>query len=142
MVEAVGPVGGGGRGGNGAGAANVGVGGAGESKMTAHQAKKLDVDALLAFRDRFNLPLSDAQVTDLTFYRPADDSPEMRYLHARRSALGGYLPARRRHATTPMPPRPGAVAMAAMGEASASMARMYPEKKVRDPRVTDSMGFQ
>lgn len=83
-----------------------GMGGAGESKMTAHQAKKLDVDALLAFRDRFHLPLSDAQVTDLTFYRPADDSPEMRYLHARRSALGGYLPARRRHATTPMPPRP------------------------------------
>ncbi len=83
-----------------------GMGGAGESKMTAHQAKKLDVDALLAFRDRFNLPLSDAEVTDLTFYRPTDDSPEMRYLHARREALGGFLPARRRNATTPMPARP------------------------------------
>ena len=55
-----------------------GMGGAGESRMTAHQAKKLDVDALLAFRDHFALPLSDEQVRNLDFYRPADDSAELR----------------------------------------------------------------
>ncbi|MBN9582862.1 MAG: alpha-ketoglutarate dehydrogenase [Afipia sp.] len=73
-----------------------GMGGAGESRMTAHQAKKLDIDALLAFRDRFALPLSDAQVENLEFYRPAENSAELTYLRARREALGGYLPARRR----------------------------------------------
>ncbi|MGP5567089.1 alpha-ketoglutarate dehydrogenase [Pseudomonas helleri] len=71
-----------------------GMGGAGESRMTSHQAKKLDVDALKAFRDRFALPLSDDDVAQLRFYRPAEDSQEMRYLRERRSALGGYLPAR------------------------------------------------
>nr|WP_256584027.1 alpha-ketoglutarate dehydrogenase [Pseudomonas sp. SDI] len=75
-----------------------GMSAAGESRMTAHQAKKLDVQALLAFRDRFHLPLSDAQVEALTFYRPADDSAEMRYLRERRAALGGTLPLRRAEA--------------------------------------------
>src|SRR5271169_2930335 len=75
-----------------------GMDGAGESRMTAHQAKKLDVHALLAYRDRFALPLSDEQVENLDFYRPADDSAELTYLHGRRQALGGYLPARRRDA--------------------------------------------
>ncbi|MHA6195351.1 alpha-ketoglutarate dehydrogenase [Pseudomonas wadenswilerensis] len=71
-----------------------GMGGAGESRMTSHQAKKLDIDALKAFRDRFALPLSDDDVAQLRFYRPAEDSQEMRYLQARRTALGGYMPAR------------------------------------------------
>ncbi|MDF0730105.1 alpha-ketoglutarate dehydrogenase [Pseudomonas entomophila] len=75
-----------------------GMGEAGQGKMTTHQQKKLDRDALIAFRNRFNLPLSDAQVEALEFYKPADDSHEMRYLHARRQALGGYLPARPRQA--------------------------------------------
>ncbi|MGO4330922.1 alpha-ketoglutarate dehydrogenase [Cupriavidus sp. 2TAF22] len=75
-----------------------GMGEAGESRMTAHQQKKLDVDALRAFRDRFNLPLDDAAVEALRFYKPAEDSAEMAYLHARRQALGGYLPARARTA--------------------------------------------
>jgi pyruvate dehydrogenase E1 component len=74
------------------------MGGAGESRMTAHQAKKLDVDALLTFRDHFDLPLSDEQVRNLDFYRPADDSAEFSYLRSRRQALGGYLPSRRRAA--------------------------------------------
>jgi len=72
-----------------------GMGGAGESRMTAHQAKKLDLDALKVFRDRFGLPLSDEDVARLSFYRPAPDSPEMRYLRERRAHLGGFLPARR-----------------------------------------------
>jgi pyruvate dehydrogenase E1 component len=73
-----------------------GMGGAGESRMTSHQAKKLDVDALKAFRDRFALPLSDDDVAQLRFYRPAEDSQEMRYLRERRTALGGYMPARQK----------------------------------------------
>ena len=72
-----------------------GMGRAGESRMTAHQEKKLDVDALLEFRDRFNLPLTDTQVTELQFYKPPADSAEMRYLRERRATLGGPLPLRR-----------------------------------------------
>ncbi len=68
---------------------------AAESKMTAHQQKKLDIDALRVMRDRFALPLSDDDLAAMRFIRPAEDSPEMRYLHERRAALGGYLPVRR-----------------------------------------------
>ena len=71
-----------------------GMGQAGQGKMTTHSQKKLDESALLAFRNRFNLPLSDEQATQLTFFKPAPDSPEMQYLHAKREALGGYLPKR------------------------------------------------
>jgi pyruvate dehydrogenase E1 component len=78
----------------------------GQGKMGTHQQKKLDDDALKAFRDRFALPLSDEEVTGLKFYRPADGSPEMRYLHARRERLGGYLPERRTQAARlPVPAR-------------------------------------
>jgi len=72
-----------------------GMGEAGQGKMTTHQQKKLDRSALLAFRNRFNLPLSDEHAAALHFYRPADDSPEMQYLRARREALGGSIPSRR-----------------------------------------------
>jgi pyruvate dehydrogenase E1 component len=75
-----------------------GMGGAGESRMTAHQTKKLDIDALRAFRDRFTLPISEEQVERLDFYRPPDSSAEIAYLRERRAALGGSLPARRRSA--------------------------------------------
>src|SRR5258705_637190 len=71
-----------------------GMGTAGQGRMTTHQQKKLDTDQLSAFRDRFALPLSDAQCDNCEFVRPARDSPEMAYLHARRDKLGGYLPAR------------------------------------------------
>ena len=71
-----------------------GMGQAGQGKMTTHSQKKLDESALLAFRNRFDLPLSDQQATDLDFFKPAEDSAEMRYLHARRETLGGYLPKR------------------------------------------------
>jgi len=71
-----------------------GMGAAGQGRMTTHSQKKLDDAALLEFRNRFNLPVSDAQATSLAFFKPADDSPEMRYLHARRDALGGYMPRR------------------------------------------------
>ncbi|WP_144638851.1 alpha-ketoglutarate dehydrogenase [Bordetella genomosp. 13] len=71
-----------------------GMGTAGQGKMTTHQQKKLDGDALLAFRDRFSLPISDADCLALKFFRPAPDSAEMRHLQARRAALGGHVPRR------------------------------------------------
>ena len=62
--------------------------------MTTHQQKKLDAEQLIAFRDRFALPLTDAQVRRVRVRAPAAEAPEMAYLHARREKLGGYLPAR------------------------------------------------
>ena len=79
-----------------------GMGASGEGQMITHQAKKMTEDALLAFRDRFELPLSDEQVRAAEYYRPPDNAPEMRYLRERREALGGSLPARRRRAE-PLP---------------------------------------
>ncbi|MGF6603617.1 pyruvate dehydrogenase E1 component [Paraburkholderia sp. GAS448] len=76
-----------------------GMGAAGQGRMTTHQQKKLGFDDLKAFRDRFRLPLSDEDVEQVKFYKPAENSPEMQYLHARRAALGGYLPRRRRVAS-------------------------------------------
>ena len=73
-----------------------GMGSAGQGRMTTHSHKKFDETDLLAFRNRFQLPLTDQQAASLSFYRPAIDSPELQYLQARRQALGGYLP--KRHA--------------------------------------------
>ncbi len=75
-----------------------GMGASGEGQMITHQAKKMTEDALRAFRDRFELPLTDEQVRDAEYYKPPDDSPEMRYLRERRAELGGALPVRRRQA--------------------------------------------
>jgi pyruvate dehydrogenase E1 component len=94
-----------------------GMGHWGQGRMGSHQQKKLDDEALLAFRDRFALPLKDEQVRALEFHRPDDDSPEMRYLHARRRALGGYLPARR--ATAPRLPGPEEAETARLAERQA-----------------------
>nr|HMS79110.1 pyruvate dehydrogenase (acetyl-transferring), homodimeric type [Burkholderiaceae bacterium] len=71
-----------------------GMGRAGQGRMTTHQQKKLDDEALREFRDRLRLPLTDAQAEALEFVRPADDAPAMRYLRERREALGGALPRR------------------------------------------------
>lgn len=83
-----------------------GMGGAGESKMTAHQAKKLDVEGLLAYRDRFALPLTNDEVASLTFCRPSAEGPELTYLRGRRETLGGYMPKRDRNSahTVAVPP--------------------------------------
>jgi pyruvate dehydrogenase E1 component len=72
-----------------------GMGKAGEGQMVTHQQKKLSDDDLRAFRDRFNIPVSDEEIARLPFRKPADDSPELHYMLGRRKALGGYLPARR-----------------------------------------------
>ncbi len=72
-----------------------GMGEAGEGQNITHQQKKMGEEALRAFRDRFRLPISDDKIADAPFYKPAEDSPEIRYLKERRQALGGPLPARR-----------------------------------------------
>src|ERR671914_269858 len=71
-----------------------GVGEAGEGKNITHQQKKLSEDEVKAFRTRFGIPISDDDVAEAPFYRPAEDSAEMRYLRQRREALGGYVPQR------------------------------------------------
>jgi len=71
-----------------------GMGEAGEGKNITHQQKKLGEDALRKFRDRLAIPITDEQIDDLPFYKPPEDSEEMRYLKERREALGGYLPSR------------------------------------------------
>ena len=84
-----------------------GMGEAGQGRMTTHQQKKLEREDLIAFRNRFALPLTDEQAASLAFVKPAADSPEMQYLHARRAALGGFVPARTSTAEPlPVPPRP------------------------------------
>ncbi|MDQ6605571.1 MAG: pyruvate dehydrogenase (acetyl-transferring), homodimeric type [Actinomycetota bacterium] len=81
-----------------------GMGVSGEGQMVGHQAKKMTEAALLAFRDRFELPLTDEQVRDAEYLKPPDDSPEMQYLRECREGLGGFLPSRRqRAAALPVP---------------------------------------
>ncbi|MFA5488464.1 MAG: pyruvate dehydrogenase (acetyl-transferring), homodimeric type [Candidimonas sp.] len=72
-----------------------GMGHVGQAKNPTHQQKKLDMAAVREFRDRFNIPIPDDKIEQLPYYKPAEDSPEMVYLHERRKALGGYLPKRR-----------------------------------------------
>ena len=72
-----------------------GLGEAGEGKNIAHNQKKLNEDEIRVFRTRFGIPISDDQIAETPFYRPADDSPEMQYIHAQREKLGGYVPSRK-----------------------------------------------
>ncbi len=72
-----------------------GMGHVGQAKNPTHQQKKLDMEAVREFRDRFNIPVPDDQIEKLPYFKPAADSPEMVYLHEQRKKLGGYLPVRR-----------------------------------------------
>ncbi|MBU4181784.1 MAG: alpha-ketoglutarate dehydrogenase [Gammaproteobacteria bacterium] len=81
-----------------------GMGAAGQGKMTTHSQKKFDETDLIQFRNRFNLPLTDEQTKGLAFFKPADDSAEMRYLREHRAALGGAMP--RRETTCAVVPVP------------------------------------
>jgi pyruvate dehydrogenase E1 component len=74
----------------------------GEGKNPTHQLKKLDDAAIREFRDRFAIPVPDDKLEEVPFFKPAENSPEMRYLHERRRALGGYLPQRRKLADEKM----------------------------------------
>ena len=73
-----------------------GMGDAGEGQNITHQQKSMDISSLKAFRDRFDLPISDEDVEKLSFYKPASDSPEIKYMMERREALGGFVPQRKR----------------------------------------------
>jgi len=76
-----------------------GLGEAGEGKNITHQQKKMNDEELKAFRTRFGIPISDAEIQDAPFYRPAEDSIEIKYMRERRQALGGYLPSRKTRST-------------------------------------------
>jgi len=78
-----------------------GMGSAGEALNPTHQTKKLDDDAVRFFRDRFNIPVDDAQLKDgaVPFYHPGEKSDEIQYMLERRRQLGGFLPQRRRKST-------------------------------------------
>ncbi|KAF1046241.1 MAG: Pyruvate dehydrogenase E1 component [Herbaspirillum frisingense] len=103
-----------------------GFGKAGEARNTAHNTKKLDDEAIKAMRDRFQLPISDAELPNIPFFKPADDTPEMQYLHERRKALGGYLPQR----------RPQADEKLAVPELSAFQAMLEPTAEGREISTT------
>jgi pyruvate dehydrogenase E1 component len=77
-----------------------GTGAAGQANNETHSLKKLDLNSLKAFRDRFDIPISDDELANVPYYRPPPDSPEMRYMRERREALGGLIPARRSHIET------------------------------------------
>jgi pyruvate dehydrogenase E1 component len=100
-----------------------GMGPFGEGAMTAHNQKKLDVDGLKYFRDRFGLPISDAQLeNDVPFYKPEDSHELIKYLHERRSALGGYLPSRVDRASSLPTPELSAFDMILKGTADREMS--------------------
>ena len=80
-----------------------GLGTAGESQNITHQQKKMDTAAIKAFRDRFKVPVPDEKLEEVPFYHPGPDSPEVKYMKARREALGGSLPQRRRRADESLP---------------------------------------
>lgn len=71
-----------------------GMGAAGEGMNITHQQKKMTAEQVRDFRDRFSIPVSDDEIENLPFYKPADSSPEIQYLHKQREKLGGYLPSR------------------------------------------------
>jgi len=75
-----------------------GLGKGGEGQMVAHQQKKLSEEDLRAFRDRFNIPVSDEDISRLPFRKPDEGSEEARYLQEKRASFGGYLPTRRKEA--------------------------------------------
>lgn len=83
-----------------------GLGAAGEGKNIAHNVKKMDVDSVKQYRDRFQMPLSDEDCANLSYYKFDDDSAEMKYMRERREALKGYMPVRRPNSTEELPAPP------------------------------------
>ena len=83
-----------------------GMGAAGEGKNIAHNVKKMDIDSVKHYRDRFNIPVSDEEIGDLPYYKFAEDSPEMEYLRAKREALHGYMPVRLAQSSHDLPAPP------------------------------------
>ncbi len=77
-----------------------GMGAVGEGKNVAHQQKKMPIETLKQFRDRFAIPITDDKLADLPYFKPAEKSPEMQYLHDVRARLGGSIPQRRRRSAS------------------------------------------
>jgi pyruvate dehydrogenase E1 component len=99
-----------------------GMGAAGQGRMTTHSQKKLDETDLIEFRDRFSLPLTDEQAKGLQFFKPGEDSEEMKYLRAHRQALGGPIP-RRETRCQPVPvPKPQDYAQFALAAGGKEMS--------------------
>ena len=96
------------------------MGNAGQGKMTTHSQKKLDEDELIAYRNRFNLPLTDEQAKTLSYFKPDEASAEMQYLRARRASLGGHLP--KRHTAADVVPVPALTLPASDGNSYAQFA--------------------
>ncbi|MBC7434534.1 MAG: alpha-ketoglutarate dehydrogenase [Bdellovibrionales bacterium] len=99
-----------------------GMGSAGQGKMTTHSHKKFEESDLIEFRNRFNLPMTDEQVTNISFFKPAADSPEMQYLHSHRARLGGYLPKRETACEVVNPPLLAQYAQFALAAAGKEMS--------------------
>ena len=79
--------------------------GTGQGQNTAHNTKKVDIESLKKFRDRFDIPVNDKDLEKLPFFKPEEGSAEYKYLHSRREALGGYMPQRRAESfKVPVPP--------------------------------------
>ena len=117
-----------------------GMGESGEGQMGAHQAKKMSANALHAFRERFDLPITDDQIDAIPLLKPPEDSPEMRHLQGQRAALGGYLPQRRRtSAALPMPgDEPFRRLLEGSGERAISTTMAFVQllkELVRDPGI-------
>jgi len=115
-----------------------GMGEAGEGRNITHQQKSMNDEARLAIRDRLGLPLTDEQATGAFFHRPAEESPELRYLLERRAALGGSLPARS-SAAEPLPtPAPFTTVLEGSGERANSTTMAFVRilnTLVRDPAL-------
>jgi pyruvate dehydrogenase E1 component len=117
-----------------------GLGEAGEGRNVSHQQKVLNEEELRAFRSRFGIPISDHDVASLPFYRPGDDSAEIRYLHERRQQLGGCLPARRVAAAplSAVPEEPFAEFYASSNTRQVSTTMVFVRllaKLLRDPAI-------
>ncbi len=83
-----------------------GMGEAGEGKNIAHNVKKMDIESVKHYRDRFNIPVSDEEIGDLPYYKFAEDSPEMKYMREKREALHGYMPVRLAQSSHNLPAPP------------------------------------
>jgi pyruvate dehydrogenase E1 component len=115
-----------------------GMGAAGESRNITHQQKSMNQQARLAVRDRFGLPLTDQQAIDAELYLPAEDTPELQYLRARRAALGGSLPARVSASDALPVPEPFATVLEGSGERENSTTMAFVRilnQLVRDPAI-------
>ncbi len=116
-----------------------GLGISGQGKNATHQQKKLNEEELRAFRDRFDIPVSDANLAAAPFFRPAESSPEIEYLKARRAALGGYVPARKVW-TVPLelPPRATFAEFLAGGNREVSTTMVFVQilrQLLKDPTI-------